>query len=164
MSAIRYCGSLRIRITFIPRASFAGQHQRDVLFLYGGYRCSIVPTSKEQKWEVCVAYIPVPAAEMKPRSSSAFDHAAREALVRGRAHGWPINDYAALNDAVTRRETDHTPSGSVKAIPISQDELRVVRHSLADTIGSCTTGSSEDIFARKLYKKLSDYAGWSTSE
>lgn len=95
MSSIRYCGSLRIRVTYVePRGEmYSDGTLRDV---NGTYRCNITPYTENT--DIITVYVGAPAfLSHDVDSSEAFDAAASAALAFAADGGWPVDAYAEFN-------------------------------------------------------------------
>lgn len=89
MSAIRYSGDLRIRLTYIDTTDNGA--------LNGVYRCAISYIGKDsaQPPTVCTVRVFAPFNLTKSVDCpAAFDEAAKNALARASADEWPIDVYA----------------------------------------------------------------------
>jgi hypothetical protein len=113
MSAIRYSGKLRIRVTYVSDWTKGPA---------GEYRCHISPIVQRNgngdEYQPVTIYVGRAACDgLAVDSPKAFDGAARAALSFAESEGWPVTEYATYDLALTRWHVGRTRD---KAWPNSQ--------------------------------------------
>jgi hypothetical protein len=112
MSALRYSGELRIRVTYID--GWTDLVNGTPVHRNGEYRCAIRSTDKDAIR--CTIIVVAPAVlSHAVDSPKAFDDAARAALAFASDEGWPVEEHAAYAADLSDRHIGRSPA---KAWPV----------------------------------------------